>query len=870
MARKPCLVDSLPNGPKCTSCPYRESSRGYTKPTIKDHARILLMGEASGFWEIFEGTVFAGASGGTLSGLLQYADLTRLDVSIMNPIRCRPITWVGCSTCEATGEVVVDQIKHTARDAEGVPIAVSIEDILEPCPECAGAGTLPDRMKDGDHRNLSPPEPQQIEACMERYGYEDVRSSKHDLIVALGGSALYALTGRTDLGNQVGFVLESDFGRVFTTYHPSFIMQTRHMQPTARKHFSRLPGILSGVEGKSLEVTYVRETSEEKLNELSRYKSLAGDLETTGGLDPDASGDIQLASFSPRPGESYIVPSGPELERVLSGLDEVVGQYFYSYDAWWLHKRGYTVPPVIVDTQVLGHAANSSTPNDIGFLQNEYAEPPMGEFWKSPAHYTDKAAVALRDTDATKRIEHGLYKHFDTTGQRSLAENIIIPWCRLAFELRRDGIRCNHELLRTEADRIHDEVWEEGHKLSTRSGCALPRTTKVGLPGPKNIQHHLYDTLGLPRRYHPKTTKLTADERAMRYLRGWCVRNEHAEGRRFIEALIGRPDPATGQWIPGLKQLSTQGKDYAKYAKYESDILHAEPNLTGTKTGRLSYLNPNLQQVPPRIRRAFLPDPGHIFLQFDYKQIEFLVMLYMSGQYDLLRRGLAGEDFHTLAAQHFFKLESVTPEQRKAVKPFNFGIIYGKGTASTAEELGKPEKEVKEDYDTWFEMVPGLIPLRRQLVRGVQDIGYYQNPHGWIRYFSDDERRNTHYKSTETEIYNTPIQSTAGLHTREALVWLWRELGNASDAARLVLTVHDSGLVSCPPEDARRVVECFQDVVTAPCKVLPCPEVGMPEGIRFPIDIEAGLSWGDMMKWDKFKANVLSGLLSKKNVIYIG
>jgi DNA polymerase I-like protein with 3'-5' exonuclease and polymerase domains len=702
---------------------------------------------------------------------------------------------------------------------------------------------------------------------MERYGYETIRNSKHDLIVALGGSALYALTGRSDLGSQAGFVLDTEFGRVFVTYHPSFVMRSQHMAPTAKKHFRRIPGVLSGVEGKGLEVTYVRETSEEKLNELCQSKSLAGDLETTGGLNPESGGDIQLASFSPKPGESYIVPAGPQLERVLGGLKEIVGQYFYSYDSWWLHKRGYTVPPVIVDTQVLGHLANPSTPNDIGFLQNEYGEPPMGEFWKSSQHYEDKAGVALRDTDATKRIEHGLYKHLLSTDQWELAENVIIPWCRLAFELRRDGIRCDYELLRTEADRIHNEVWEAGHQLSQETGCPLPKTTKIGLPGPRDIQHHLYNTLGLPRRYHPKTTKPTADERALRYLRGWCVRNSHVEGRHFIESLIGRPNVETGHWDPGLKQLSTMGKDYAKYAKFESEILHAEPNLTGTKTGRLSYLNPNLQQVPPKIRRAFLPDEGQIFIQFDYKQIEFLVMLYLSGQFELLRRGLSGHDFHTMAAQHFFNIQNVSKQQRKEVKPFNFGIIYGKGTASTAEELELPEKEVDIMYKKWFEMVPGLIPLRRHLVRTVREEGFYQSLHGWRRYFSDEERKHTHYKSTETEIYNTPIQSTAGLHTREAIVWLWKELKNASAEARLVLTVHDSGLCSCPPEDARRVVECIQDVVTQPCKVLPGPEVGMPDGIRFPIDIEWGENWEEMKPWKEFDEAKLSNL---RSTIYIG
>jgi DNA polymerase I-like protein with 3'-5' exonuclease and polymerase domains len=237
-------------------------------------------------------------------------------------------------------------------------------------------------------------------------------------------------------------------------------------------------------------------------------------------------------------------------------------------------------------------------------------------------------------------------------------------------------------------------------------------------------------------------------------------------------------------------------------------------------------------------------------------------MLYMSEQWGLLERGLKGHDFHTMAAEYFFGLSSVSTKQRSAVKPINFGIIYGKGVKTTAEDLDKSIPEVQALYDKWFEMIPGILPLREKLVNQVRRDGYYQSPFGWRRYFSSDEKKNTHRGSVQTQIYNTPIQSTAGIQTRKALVDLWRELPNIGvhEEVRMCLTVHDSGVYSVHPSKARRLVEAIQDVITAPCAVLPGEAVGQSSGIRFPIDIEAGTSWGEMVEWNKFEKEILPGL----------
>lgn len=875
MPRKPKLQqEPLPSGPRCDGCPYREWSRGYVEPEVRGSA-VICFGEAAGYWEAHDGAPFAGQAGGKLNVWLEQANLSRLDVDLVNACRCRPIAWELCETCWGEGEILVDVVEE-----------LTAELLTETCSTCGGRGWVPTTQSDGDFKNATP-EPEQISECMLRYGFETLRGlTDKRLIVALGSSALYALTGHENIGDLQGSVLDTEHGQVLVTYHPAFALREESMEPAALRAFARIPGILSGVEGSGFDVSYLRDTPRSVINDFRHAREFTLDLETTGGTDPVRhGGSITLAGASLRPGHAALLDPD-QLREVLNeheGPLTVVGQYFYAYDAWWLHHRGYRVPDVIIDTQVLGHLANPSTPNDIGFLQTQYAEPPLREWWKSSTAYqTDLAGVALRDADATTRIARGLTKHLKLTGQWELAEQVIIPWCRLAFELRRDGFRCDTGLLRDEADRVGKEVRRRGAALPDRFDIALPKKSKVGIPSPTALAKYLYGTLGLPAQYHRKTGRVTADERALRKLRMWCATHQGnpaaATGLAFLSEFIGGPSPdRKGEWIDGLKQLSTMAKDYAKFAAagagldedddpafadYGIATVHPQPFLTrgdkdkggdprrgGTMTGRISY--ELFHQMPRHCRRAVLPDEGHVLVEFDYSQIEILVLLYFAEEWDLLRQAIRGEvDFHTKCAQMFYDDSSITKSdpRRQTIKAISLGMGYGKGVESTAEDLDLDEVVVEEMFDRWFAILPGVKKLRQRWVSQVKMVGYFQTPAGWRMYFDRESRENTHRSSVETQIYNWPIQSTAGIRTRAALVDIWREMRRLwqPEDARMILTVHDSGLFTVRGDLVPQVLDMLRELATAAYDCLPAPEVGMAEGLRFPIDLKVGPSWGEL------------------------
>ncbi|MGH7261523.1 MAG: DNA polymerase, partial [Nitrospiraceae bacterium] len=137
----------------------------------------------------------------------------------------------------------------------------------------------------------------------------------------------------------------------------------------------------------------------------------------------------------------------------------------------------------------------------------------------------------------------------------------------------------------------------------------------------------------------------------------------------------------------------------------------------------------------------------------------------------------------------------------------------------------------------------------------VEAHGYLQTEYGWRRYFPREDRQNVHRHGVATEIYNLRIQSNEAMVVREAMLALRRELGLhfPHEEARLAIMLHDSVVISCRPEHAERVRDMMYELMTAPARKMPCPEIGMPEGVRFPIDLKIGPTWGDMMSWEKWR-----------------
>jgi DNA polymerase-1 len=266
--------------------------------------------------------------------------------------------------------------------------------------------------------------------------------------------------------------------------------------------------------------------------------------------------------------------------------------------------------------------------------------------------------------------------------------------------------------------------------------------------------------------------------------------------------------------------------------------LHTRFNQTGTATGRLSSIDPNLQNIPVRteigrrIRRAFRAAPGMQLIAADYSQIELRVLAHMSGDENLIRVFREGKDIHSQTAAWMFGLDlnTVGAEQRRAAKTINFGVLYGMSAHRLSNELSIPYAEAENFIERYFASYPRVRAWIDEVLAGARQKGYVETMFGRRRFVADlDSRMRTVREAAERVAFNTPIQGTAtGDLMRLAMVNLQPELNRLK--AHMVLQVHDELLVEAAEDTAEEVARVVREVMQSAWKFEVPLEVGIGIG----------------------------------------
>lgn len=238
--------------------------------------------------------------------------------------------------------------------------------------------------------------------------------------------------------------------------------------------------------------------------------------------------------------------------------------------------------------------------------------------------------------------------------------------------------------------------------------------------------------------------------------------------------------------------------------------IHTTFNQTATATGRLSSLNPNLQNIPVRtdlgreIRRAFIPDPGCLLLAADYSQIELRLMADISGDSEMIADFAHGEDIHraTAAKIYHVPLEEVTDTQRRNAKTANFGIIYGISTFGLSERLGISRAEAKTLIDGYFNTYPGVKKYMADVVDRARAEGYVATVMGRRRQLPDINSRNGVLRGyAERNAINAPLQGSAADIIKEAMVRIAGRIRSLGLKSRLIIQVHDELVFNVHPDE---------------------------------------------------------------------
>ena len=318
---------------------------------------------------------------------------------------------------------------------------------------------------------------------------------------------------------------------------------------------------------------------------------------------------------------------------------------------------------------------------------------------------------------------------------------------------------------------------------------------EFNLNSPKQLGVALFEKLGLPAKKKTKSGYSTGAE----VLEG--LKNEH---------------PAVSLLL-NYRQLAKLKSTYADGLQdciAEDGRIHSTFNQTEARTGRISSLEPNLQNIPVRtaegrrLREYFNAPAGRVLCDADYSQIELRVLASMSGDANMINAFGSGTDIHTVTASQVFGLpqDMITPELRSRAKAVNFGIVYGIGAFSLSKDIGVTRAEADRYIKSYLAAYPDVAAYMEKAIENAKKNGYVTTLYGRRRYIPELSNSNGNMRAFgERVARNAPIQGTAADIIKIAMIKVSRSLKDEFPTARLILQVHDELIVECDEKDAEGV-----------------------------------------------------------------
>lgn len=412
------------------------------------------------------------------------------------------------------------------------------------------------------------------------------------------------------------------------------------------------------------------------------------------------------------------------------------------------------------------------------------------EYGEAPAQPTawDVYALSLRQS---ARLE--------ARGLTRLLLEVEQPLARVLFDMEREGFLVDGAVLNELGEWFTREVEECREAVYTYTGVR-----DFNLNSPRQLGDVLFNKLSLPAPAKKGATGYSTSAEVLESLLPY---------HPCIEPLLRyrRMAKLQSTYIDGLKKL--RGRD---------GRVHTTFDQTATVTGRISSLEPNLQNIPIRteegreIRRAFVASEGCVLVDADYSQIELRVLAHMSGDEAMCDAFRRGQDIHTRTAAEIggVSMDEVTPEMRRAAKAVNFGIVYGISGFGLARNAHISRKEADHFIHMYFERYPGVRAFMDDCVTKGRELGYAATLSGRRRELFELSSANRNVRSFgERAAMNTPVQGTAADIIKMAMVNVSRRLCEGGYRARLILQVHDELVVEAPVDEAEAVSRLLQEVM---------------------------------------------------------
>ncbi|MFK7807205.1 MAG: DNA polymerase I [Saprospiraceae bacterium] len=574
------------------------------------------------------------------------------------------------------------------------------------------------------------------------------------------------------------------------------------------------------------------------LNNLQKQTLVAFDTETTG-LD-SLNTEIVGMSFSWKKHEGCYVPC-PADQKEAKAIVQFFKPFFENekiekighnlkFDMQVLGLYDVDVKGLLYDTMVAHYVAESEMRHKMDILAETYLgytpvpiEDLIGKRGKNQKTMRDVPVekvveYASEDADITFQLKEITDKLIEEKEAGKLLKEIELPLVNVLCDMECEGVNLDVGFLQNYSEELEKEL------VVLRSSIYEAAGTEFNLDSPKQVGQVLFVKMEIP--YSGKKTKT-----------GQFSTNEETLSRLSEEnEIIGS--------ILNYRELTKLKSTYVdalpKLINPRTNRLHTTFNQTIAATGRLSSINPNLQNIPirtergRRIRKAFIPrDENHVLMAADYSQIELRLIAAITKDEGMMSAFINNEDIHTATAAKVFGVnqEEVDRDMRRKAKAVNFGIAYGQSAFGLAQTLKIARKEAKEIIDNYFEQYPGIKNYMSKTVEFAREHGFVETLLGRRRYLRDINSRNHTVRSqAERNAINSPIQGSAADMIKIAMINVDKAMQKAKLKSKMILQVHDELVFDVHKPELEELKELVEREMK---DALP--------NIEVPIKVEAGV-----------------------------
>lgn len=516
-----------------------------------------------------------------------------------------------------------------------------------------------------------------------------------------------------------------------------------------------------------------------------------------------------------------------ELEYYKNIFSSIQNKFTYDLkkSIFCLNHKNIKVKNTTFDLMIAAYLLNYTVKDDIAYLARRFKydielyETTYGKDNKKIE--VEKEISAKRAMEKAKfiyEVKNYMLEELEKEEELSLFEDIEMPLACVLADMELTGVNVDGRYLdeisiqlKKNMDQLTDEIYQD-------AGC------EFNIMSPKQLSEILFEKLEIK---YPKRVK----------------NNKYSTSKDILDRIID-----SHPIVSKILNYRTVSKLYTNYAIglkneiREDGRIHTVFTQTLTRTGRLSSICPNLQNIPASeeysrlIRSAFIPDKDSVILSSDYSQVELRIFASMSNATNLMDAFKQEIDIHTKTASDIYhvQLDKVTKEMRKTAKAVNFGILYGISSFGLSEDLGIDIKTAKQFINNYLNTYPGITEYMEQEKKQAYELGYVKTLMNRKRVIEELKSKSYLIRSGGERIaLNTPIQGTAADILKKAMIEIYDKFSELGLKSKMIIQVHDELVFNVINEELETVTKIVRDIMENTYQL----------NVPLKVEIEYGKNW---------------------------